>query len=191
MSVGIFQRLLEPLRRKLMLLIGRCILAAVNNSEKTMKIQITGLKGETGSDIERYQEYGFEAYPKKDSEALVLFIGGNRDQGVAVCIHDKRYRPTDLSEGDVCVYDYRGQRITLNQNGVKILAGNSSFIKGETAKAQLDIDKDAMQTLQTAMNAWVPVPNDGGAALKTVLAAFLALPMADYSNILSTKVKAE
>ena len=32
-----------------------------------------------------------------------------------------------------------------------------------------------LTSLHTAMTAWVPVPNDGGTALKTALAAWLAL----------------
>lgn len=184
-------RMLEPIKRKIMLLVGRCVLAAIKNSGKTQVIQVTGLKGETITDIERYQEYGLETYPKTNSEALILFLNGNREQGVTICIHDRRYRPTDLSEGDVCIYDYRGQRITLNSSGIKMLAGDSSFVKGETLQTNLNTDKTAMQTLQAGIAAWAPFAGDGGAALKAALAAFLALPMADYSSILSTKIKGE
>ncbi len=184
-------KIIAPIKRKIMLLIGRCILSAIKNTEGTQKIQVVGLKNETITGIERYQEYGLETYPKKDSEVLILFLNGDREQGVAVCIHDRRYRPKNLSEGDVCLYDYRGQAIILNSSGIKMLNGSSSFVKGETLQTNLNTDKTAMQTLQTAISTWVPVPNDGGAALKVALAAFLALPMADYSQILSTKIKGE
>lgn len=208
MSNSIFERILSPIRRKIMLMIGKCILAAVDNSGKVMKLQLDGLKNEDITDIERYQEYGFESYPKKDSEALAIFIDGNRDNGIVICVNDRRYRPTNLSEGDACVYDYRGNRIDLknsgilitdkngntvelNSSGVKILNGSSSFVKGETLQTQLNVDKTAMQTLQAAISAWTPVAHDGGAALKLALTAFLALPMADYSNVLSIKIKGE
>lgn len=74
---------------------------------------------------------------------------------------------------------------------VKIGAGTESFIKGDTAKTELTKDQAAMTELQSAINTWVPVPADGGAALKVALAAFLAKPMANYANILSTRIKGE
>lgn len=39
--------------------------------------------------------------------------------------------------------------------------------------ARLNAIESFISTLQTAINGWVPVPNDGGAALKTALAAWL------------------
>lgn len=70
-------------------------------------------------------------------------------------------------------------------------AANQPFVKGTTAKTEHDKVKDALTELQSAINGWVPVPNDGGGALKIALAAFLAKPMPDYSNILSTKIFGE
>lgn len=129
MNQSIFERILSPIKRKIMLMIGKCILMAVDNSGKVMKLQLSGLKNETITDIERYQEYGFESYPKKDCEVLSAFIDGNRDNGVVICVSDRRYRPTNLSEGDVCVYDYSGLRITLDVTGITIKTGDASAWK--------------------------------------------------------------
>jgi phage baseplate assembly protein V len=129
MNINIFERILLPLKRKIMLIIGKCILVAVDNSNKNMKLQLSGLKNESITNIERYQEYGFESYPKKDSEVLAAFIDGNRDNGIVICVNDKRYRPTDLNEGDVCVYDHAGLRITLNSTGIIIKTGDASTWK--------------------------------------------------------------
>lgn len=43
-----------------------------------------------------------------------------------------------------------------------------------------------LQDLKDAINGWVPVPNDGGAALKTALSSWLA----SSSAVAATKVKA-
>lgn len=87
-----------------MLLVGRAILAAVNNMGMTQKIQVVALADETITGVERFQEYGLETYPAKEAEVLLVFLGGNRDQGIAACVHDRRYRPTDLAEGEVVLY---------------------------------------------------------------------------------------
>ena len=60
-------------------------------------------------------------------------------------------------------------------------------VLGTTALVELLKHQVAMTTLQTALATWVPVPLDGGLALKTALATFLALPMPDYSAILSLR----
>jgi hypothetical protein len=67
------------------------------------------------------------------------------------------------------------------------------FVKGNAVKTELDKDKTALQTLQSTLSSWVPAPNDGGLALKTALTAagFFTLPMADYTNVLSLKIKGE
>lgn len=126
MTLSGIERLLLPIRRKLFLLIGRAILTAVNNDEKTQKIQVTLLKDENATDVERLQNYGFETYPVVgSSEAVILFINGNRDQGLTIIVHDRDNRPTDLNSGDVRVYDFRDNKITCNSNGIEIETGGT------------------------------------------------------------------
>lgn len=104
MKLNDFNRLIRPLKNKIFLLLGRALLHAVNNSEMTQKIQVVALNGEIITDIERFQEYGFETYPHEESEVAIMFLNGKRDHGIALCVHDRRYRPDDLSEGEVCLY---------------------------------------------------------------------------------------
>jgi phage baseplate assembly protein V len=121
-------RLLAPIKRKIFLLVGRAILTAVNNSEQTQKIQVQILKDEVITDIERFQEYGFETYPKQEAEPLIDFLNGNRDHGIAICVHDRRYRPQNLTEGEVAVYNFTGNIITMKQDGeIHILYNGGSL----------------------------------------------------------------
>lgn len=135
-SIGDIHRLLNPIKRKIFLLIGRAILIAVKADTKMMKIQCTGLKNEVGTDIERPQPYGLETYPVKGTEAIVLYPNGNRDQGLAIIVHDEENRPKELSEGDVVLYDKNGSKITLTGGLIKIEAeggGTLEFsVMGET-----------------------------------------------------------
>ena len=99
-----FQRLIEPLKRRIFLLVGRAILTAIDNAGDTQKIQVTALDSETISDVERFQEYGLETYPFADAETVIAFLNGNRSNGIVLCIHDRQYRPKDLVEGEVVLY---------------------------------------------------------------------------------------
>ena len=57
------RRLLAPIERRIFLMLGRALLTAINNSEKTQKLQMTVLADETVTGVERFQDYGFESYP--------------------------------------------------------------------------------------------------------------------------------
>ncbi len=138
MQLKDFNRLINFVKKKIYLLIGRAILTAVNNDEKTQKVQVTALKDETISDIERMQEYGFETYPKTGTaEAVVLFQNGNRDQGLVVCVHDKDKRPTDLTEGNVRMYDWNNNKITLTNDGITIEDKNSNKIEMKSGEINI------------------------------------------------------
>lgn len=152
-SLSDFQKLIAPVKKRIFLLIGRAILEAVNNSEKTQKIQITGLSGETITDAERFQEYGFESYPAADSEAVIAFLNGNRDQGIVLCVHDRRYRPTDLSEGESRMYTKSSNKITLKANGsIEIEDKNGHIVK---------LDSTGITFNTGDATAWTPciIPN--------------------------------
>jgi phage baseplate assembly protein V len=99
-----FKRLIAPLRRRVFLSLGRGILKLINNAEGTQKVMITALAGETITDAERFQEYGFETYPLTEAEVFGAFLNGNRDHGIILCVHDRRYRPKDLTAGEVALY---------------------------------------------------------------------------------------
>jgi phage baseplate assembly protein V len=132
-----FKRLIAPIQRKIFLLLGRAILTAINNSEGTQKIQIKVLNNETITDVERFQEYGFETYPFTGAEVMTLFLNGNRDHGIAVCIHDRRYRPKDLVEGEACMYtdeDQKtdGHRVHLKRGQIIEVDGKQVIVNAGT-----------------------------------------------------------
>ena len=132
--------LLDGIKARIFRLIGRAKLTTVSNSKKTQLVQVKALKDETITDIERFQEYGFETYPKADAETLTLFPGGNRDQGSVVCIMDTRYRPTDLKEGEVQIYDW-------NESLIYLKSDNSIYIESKSG-CKFDLKSDGTFSLK-------------------------------------------
>jgi phage baseplate assembly protein V len=114
---GETRRLLHSITNKIFLLLGRGIVKAMTSNTGTQGVQVVALSGETISDIERMEEYGFTAVPEVDSEAAIGFLNGNRDQGIVICIADRRYRPTGLASGEVSVYDKNGSKVLLKADG--------------------------------------------------------------------------
>lgn len=124
----------ENINGRIFRLIGRGKVARVSVSKKVQQIQIDGLKGETVTDIERMQEYGLETYPKTASETTILYINGNRDQGLVICVQDRRNKPT-LQEGEVQLYNAFSCMLYLKKDGTirfEDQAGN--FIKSTTTQ---------------------------------------------------------
>lgn len=127
----------SSIRRRIFLLIGRAILTAVTNSGKYQLIQVKGLEGETITDILDAQRYGFESYPKKsdDTEVVIIAPDGERDKSIAICVMDRRYRPTNLEEGEVQIYDFNGSKIYLKKDGtIRIEDKNGNFIKSTSTQ---------------------------------------------------------
>jgi len=138
MNLDDFKRLVRPIKNRIFLMLGRAILKAIENSGDRQRYQVIALADETISDIERFQEYGFETYPWEEAEVFIGFLNGNRDHGIALCVHDGRYRPEDLSQGDVRVYDYRGNKITCQGSGIEIecLNGNKFHLDSVGVKIE-------------------------------------------------------
>lgn len=103
-TISDFKRLIRSLQNKIFLLIGRALISAIDNSEGTQKLSISLLQNENLSGVERLENYGFTSYPKPGAEGVALFLNGNRNQGIVIVVHDRRYKPTDHLEGESIVY---------------------------------------------------------------------------------------
>ena len=77
----------------------------------------------------------------------------------------------------------------VKEGKLVFINGTEHFVLGDTLKTQLQKTVDALTQLQTDFNAWTPVPNDGGAALKAIVSAgFVTKVLSDLSGILSTVI---
>jgi phage baseplate assembly protein V len=144
-----FKRLTNTIQNKIFLLVGRAIVTYINNSTDVhhQKVQISVLKNEVLSNVERIQEYGFETYPYTNSEAVCLFLAGDRKHGIVITIGDRRYRLTDLTEGEVAIYtsedqETEGHRIHLKSGQNIDIRGTSVTINCNVTVTGGDISTD-------------------------------------------------
>jgi len=139
-----FKRLIRPIKNKIFLMLGRAVLMAVNNSEGRKTIQVIALADETISDIEWFQDYGFDSYPPVGAEVVVGFLNGNRDHGIAIGVPDGRYRPTDLVEGESALYHKEGHRVLLKAGGIIEIEGTEIKIGDPSGTVYKLLNKLAM-----------------------------------------------
>ncbi|TAH39297.1 MAG: phage baseplate assembly protein V [Planctomycetota bacterium] len=129
------RRLLEPLSRRLSLLVSRGTVKASNDARKIQELQVSLLAKETQDGLERFQQYGLTGRPFADAEALVVFLGGSRDHGIVIAVDDRRYRLLGLAEGEVALYDDQGNRVHLKRNHeIEVVAATKITLQATTVR---------------------------------------------------------
>lgn len=109
-------RFLSPLTTRVRNMVVRGVIKLVDDKSKVQRIQASLLAGELKDGIERYQEYGISSNPPVGTEALVVFCGGSRNNGVIVATGDRMFRLKELKPGEVALYTDEGDVIKLGRN---------------------------------------------------------------------------
>lgn len=141
------RQMTADMRAKVNLMVGRAILAAVSDAGPIQTAQAQLLDDEVHDDIERIQQYGFTSVPQAGAEAVIAFVGGNRDHGLIIAVDDRRYRLVGLAAGEVALYDDQGQKvhltragIVINGSGKPVTIQNASKVRMETALLEVTGD---------------------------------------------------
>lgn len=161
---------------------------------------------------------GFWAYPRDKSGSYtpkqgdwveIYFINGDRERpvyiGKAFEVPNQLPQSWDKTPTTSVIFESPNNKARIIHDEVKgkiqiqgqdlleIGAGSEAMVKGTTLQPELNKDKTILDTLIAVLSAWVPVPSDGGSALKLALTAsgVFGLPTADYSQMNSTKIKGE
>ncbi|MFS8930942.1 phage baseplate assembly protein V [Cupriavidus taiwanensis] len=114
------QMILEPVKARVGLMVGRCVLRAVTDATKLQRVQVQVLADEVHDDVERVQSYGLTSVPHAGAEGVVVFAGGNRDHGLVIAVDDRRYRLVGLEAGEVALYDDQGLKVHLTRDGIVV-----------------------------------------------------------------------
>jgi len=110
-------RIIEPLRRRVSLLISRGLIQLSKDTTPNQRFQVKLMADEVRDNVERVQEYGFTSLPKAGAECVVLFPNGSREFGLMIAVDDRRYRLKTLQEGEVALYTDEGDSIHLKRGG--------------------------------------------------------------------------
>lgn len=104
-------------------LLGRAIIRQISDTLNRQTMQIEATKGELIDGVPRMQNYGITSVPPLNgTDCLVGYIGGVRDQGVVIIAENITYRVKGLKNGEVALYDMRGNVIKLGQEMIEVTA---------------------------------------------------------------------
>ncbi len=115
-----FVAAIERLYQRVAMTVGRGRITTGFDSDLAQKHQVQLGADEIRDNTIRLPEYGFTSMPLPGANALVIFVGGDRSNGVIVATDDPRYRPHPLKAGEVAIYDDQGQSVYLTRTGIVI-----------------------------------------------------------------------
>lgn len=159
-------RMIDPLKRRIMMMAARGIVRIVNDGLKLQAIQATFMANETRNNLEHFQQYGFTHHPKPGAECVAIFLGGNRDHGIIISVDDRRYRLVGLQEGEVALYTdegdsvilKRGKNMELNTNTLTVNAAIKARFNTPILECtgdiidKVDTNLRSMRTMRTVYN---------------------------------------
>lgn len=170
--MNFLKRAIQPLKDRVLLMVGRALLTAINDSKDIQQVQLSALAGESMDKVERFQEFGFSSNPPKGSEAIFVSLGGNRENMVIIATEHRTLRFKDLASGEMAIYTDDGTFFHLKKNGQVLLktatkvtvdAPDTEFtgnvlIKGDTVIDKTLLVKDEatfLKNINVTLNAKV------------------------------------
>lgn len=144
------KQIVAPIHARVMLMIGRAILKAVNDAAPAQTVQAAFLGEETRDSVERLAEYGFTSVPLAGAKAVAVFVGGDRGHGIVIATGDARYRLKGLEGGEVAIYDDQGQKVILTRAGIVIDGAGKSVTIQNTPKVIIDADLQVNKSIVAA-----------------------------------------
>ena len=108
-------KMVEPVSRNVKLIVGRCVLEALDDSTGLQTARVSLLAGEV-QELERIQNFGFVGHPTPGAEGVCLFVGGNREHGICIALEDRDLRP-NVEAGESMQYGVLGNKIHCKQDG--------------------------------------------------------------------------
>ena len=127
------QSMIDPLRRRAAMMVARAVVSLIKDDEPRQVLQAEILEGELRDDIERAQNYGFTSHPFAGCDAVIVCAGGSRDQAIAVVVDDRRYR-LNLQQGEVALYDDKGNKVQLLRDMVRVDAVDHLEVTAQTTR---------------------------------------------------------
>jgi phage baseplate assembly protein V len=129
---------IRDLGNRVMMMFARGVLRGVNDANGRQQLQVELLKNEVRDDVEHMQNYGFTSHPL-GGDVAVVFIGGNREQGIVLAVDDRRYR-ISLEAGEVAMYDDQGNKVELLREMIKVTAVQHVEVVAPTIKLVGDLE---------------------------------------------------
>jgi phage baseplate assembly protein V len=104
---------LAALKNRMQLMLGRCVLRAIDDEKKMQLVEVGTLSGAVRGKVEHFHPYGFSSKPLPGAEGVVGFVGGAQDHPILLVVADRRYRFQPLQDGGCALHSQFGDFVVL------------------------------------------------------------------------------
>ena len=137
--------MISPMRNRLMNLISRAVLEAIDKSQDLQRYKLSLFANENRDGLEGFGHYGFTSNPLPGAECVVVFPGGNRDHGLVIAVENREFRLKNLKSGEVALYTDQGDKILFKRgNIIQVHSPNIELGEGVLEKI---VNGEAFKTL--------------------------------------------
>lgn len=117
-----FAQRINDLYKRMMLVIGRAQVQIVDDTQNVQSVQLEINVGETRDKTFNFQHFGFSSNLPPLTDCAVVFLGGDRNQGVIIGSNNAKFRFKNLASGETVIYDAFGKSILLGESGIVVNA---------------------------------------------------------------------
>jgi phage baseplate assembly protein V len=198
------RRMLRPLENRAKLAVSRAVVSLVNDSLGMQSVQATAMVDEV-DDYEHMQPGGLTNVPLSGAEGVFIAVGGNRGDGVVICVSDRRYRPKNIAGGETAIFNTTATQTVLKitaagdvdvtlaaGRALNVNGGDQPVLRGAVFVPALTTFVSAASTLATAVSTFagavgtaLPAAATPAATLATACTAF-STACTTFANALST-----
>lgn len=129
---------LERLWRRLQMVVGRGRVKTGNDAGPVQLLQVQFSGQDVRDNTPRVAEYGFTSMPRPECQAVLVFMAGDRSNGVILGTNDEAARLKNLLPGEVAIYDDQGQSVYLTRAGIVMNGGGKPITVTNTPTITLD-----------------------------------------------------
>jgi phage baseplate assembly protein V len=119
---------LDRIKRKFQAMVGRGRINVSNDTGPVQFVQATLGPLEVRDATPRVAEFGFSSRPPPGTDVVLVFVGGDRSNGIVIATGHQASRPTGLEEGETIVYDLFGKYIKFTKAGGIVVEANGSAV---------------------------------------------------------------
>ncbi len=131
-------------------LIGIGHATLIDDREELQRVQVTerafgnGFADRVTDRVRRITEFGFASVPPLNSEVLMLRRGADRALSTIIGTSHRPSRPRNLKPGDTGIYDVRGARVMLTEDGLVIDCAGLPAVIRNASKLTIDVPEVEM-----------------------------------------------
>jgi len=173
---------IERLYRRIMMMIGIGKVATGNDSGVVQMLQVQLGADEVRDNTPRLAEFGFTSMPPPGSDAVLVFLRGDRSSGVVIATGNQTFRLKNLAPGEVALYDAFGKYVKLSQTGIVVEAAGQSVTVNDASTVVVNATTSVtLNTPTTHLTGALQV--DGAVVMKSTVEADGAVTMKSTANV--------